>query len=431
MVRHNHLRRALAADGERPAPGPQPIESAPTILCVASFFKGNEFIRESCRQGGRVVLLTREKLRDAAWARESLDDLIALPAEADGETYLAAVNFVAARRTVARVVALEEYDVELAARIREHLCLSGMGTTTAHYFQDKLAMRTKARASGILVPDFVHLLNHERVAEFLARVPPPWMLKPRRGASAMGIRQLDTAEQVWRTMMELDAREDLHEQTPAHLLERFVPGDVYHVDALVCGGRVVFTSVERYGAPPFEVAHQGGVSTSHTVQRGAQDERRLVALNEQLLTAFGLVQGVAHTEFIRAAADGECYFLETAARVGGAYTAETVAAATGINLWREWARIELATPERPYTLPPLRADYGGLILSLARQEHPDTSAYDDPEIAYRIDKPWHAGLVVRAADHARVVALCAQYARRFSADFTAAAPAEETPAQYL
>jgi biotin carboxylase len=418
-------------ENKNSVPGAELAARAPIVLCVASFFKGNEFIRECSRQGGRVVLLTREKLRDAAWARDALADLIALPPGARAETYLAAANNVAAHGPVACVVALEEYDVELAARIREHLCLPGMGTTVAHDFQDKLAMRTKARARGILVPDFVHLLNRACIADFIERVPPPWMLKPRKGASAMGIRRLDVAEQVWRAMNELDARQEWPEQSPHHLLERYIPGDVYHVDSLVAGGRVVFASVELYGAPPFDVAHQGGVSTSHTVRRGSQDERRLVALNEQLLTAFGLAQGVAHTEFIRAHADDRFYFLETAARVGGAYTAETVAAATGINLWREWARLELATPERPYTLPPTRADYGGLVVSLARQEQPDTSAYHDPEIVYRINKPWHAGLVVRAADYARVVTLCAQYARRFAADFTAAAPAEETPMQYL
>ena len=59
------------------------------------------------------------------------------------------------------------------------------------------------------------------------------------------------------------------------------------------------------------------------------------------MSAFGLVRGVAHTEFIKSHNDGQFYFLETAARVGGANIAEMVEAATGINLWSEWAKIEL------------------------------------------------------------------------------------------
>ncbi len=36
------------------------------------------------------------------------------------------------------------------------------------------------------------------------------------------------------------------------------------------------------------------------------------------------------------------YFLEIAARVGGALTSLTLwKAASGINLWREWARLEI------------------------------------------------------------------------------------------
>src|SRR6478672_11308731 len=62
----------------------------PTILCIASFFKGNEFIRECRRQGGHVVLLTREKLLNEEWARDAIDDLIAIPGRSSVASYLMA-----------------------------------------------------------------------------------------------------------------------------------------------------------------------------------------------------------------------------------------------------------------------------------------------------------------------------------------------------
>ena len=46
-----------------------------TILCLASYHKGFEFLREAKRQGCRVLLVTSESLRDAEWPRESLDDI--------------------------------------------------------------------------------------------------------------------------------------------------------------------------------------------------------------------------------------------------------------------------------------------------------------------------------------------------------------------
>ncbi len=422
----------------------------PTILCLASFFKGNEFIRECKRQGARVVLLTREKLLAADWARESLADLVAIPGKTSVQSYLAAAIHVARHRRVSRVVALEEYDIVTAAHIREHLGLPGMDSATARCFQDKLAMRARARDRGLPQAEFVPLLNYQAIDEFMKRTPPPWMLKPRLGASAMGIRKLEEPESVWRAITELDAREAFPETSVFHLLEQYIPGDVYHVDSLVAGGKILFASVERYGVPPFDVTHFGGVTVSHTVKRGAVERRVLLALNRKLLKSFGIERGVTHAEFIRraepqevagantskpgkvrASARDQFYFLEVAARVGGAHTTDTIAAATGINPWREWARIELATAEQPYVLPALRREYSGVALSLARQEHPSTAGYTDPEIVYRVCKPWHVGLIVSSPDYDRVIDLLAQYTHRFNQDFTAVAPPEETPGQHL
>ena len=411
-------------------------DSKPTILCIASFFKGNDFIRECKRQGVDVVLLTREKLLDAEWARESLDDLIAIPGNISMESYLAAAVYVARQRRVVRVVALEEYDIVTAAHIREHLCVSGMATTIARSFQDKLAMRCKAKEVAIPQPKFVPLVNYKVLDEFMKQTSSPWMLKPRIGASSMGLKKLHDPEAVWRAVADLDAREQFHERSDFHLLEQFVPGDVYHVDSLVTAGEVLFASVERYNVPPFEVAHSGGVPISYFVKHGSPEQRNLLALNKKLLKGFGFEQGVTHAEFIRPTdaaqhQNGEFIFLEVAARVGGAYTADTIAAGTGINLWREWARVELATPERPYILPPVRKEYGGIVLSLARQENPSTCLYDDPEIVYRVCKPWHVGLIVRSPDQRRVVSLLKEYARRFREDFTAVVPAEDRAEQHL
>ncbi len=403
----------------------------PTILCIASFFKGNDFIRECKRQGARVVLLTREKLLGADWARESLDDLIAIPGKTSVQSYLVAASHAARQRRVSRVVALEEYDIVTAAHIREHLCVPGMGTTAARCFQDKLAMRAKARDVGILQPEFVPLLNYGEIEEFMERTPAPWMLKPRIGASAMGIKKLHQPEVVWRAIAALDAREAFHETAAFHLLEHYIPGDVYHVDSLVAGGQILFGSVERYGTPPFEISHLGGVTLSHTVKQGSQAQRVLLALNKKLLDGFGFERGVTHAEFIRRGDSEEFYFLEVAARVGGAYTVETIEAASGVNSWREWAKIELATPGRLYTLPRVRQEYGGIAVSLARREHPCTCRYTDPEIVYRVCKPWHVGLIVRSPDYERVIDLLARYGRRFSEDFTAVAPPEEAPEQHL
>jgi len=68
-----------------------------------------------------------------------------------------------------------------------------------------------------------------------------------------------------------------------------------------------------------------------------------------------------------------------------------------------------------------------VILSLARQEDPDTSAYNDPEVCLRIKKHHHAGLVLRSANPQRIPALLEDYAQRFATEFTAVAPPRDKP----
>jgi biotin carboxylase len=398
-------------------PEPRPL----TFLCITTYEKGQEFMRECRRQGCSVLLVTAEKLRNADWPRDVLDDIFYLPEEIPLADIVKAVTHLARTRKIDRVVALDEFDMEAAATLREHLRLPGMGLTTMRYFRDKLAMRIRALDRHVRVPDFVPVVNHGDIGYYLERVPGPWVLKPRQEASAIGIKKIHAAEELW-PLLEL-----LGDKQSSFLLEKFLPGEVYHVDSVVSENEVVFANVSKYGKPPMNVAQGGGVFTTFTVPRGGDEDTYLRQINRDLIAALGLVRGVAHAEFIHAYADGHFYFLECAARVGGAYINEMVEAATGINLWREWARIEVAGGDGTYRLPPVREEYAGVILSLARQENPDTSGYNDPEIFLRIKRHHHAGLVLRSDNQQRVQSLLENYARRFAEEFTAVEPPREKP----
>ena len=377
-------------------------------------------MRECKRQGCRVLLLTAEKLRNADWPRESLDETFYLPEEIPIADIVKAVTHLARNEKLDRIVALDEFDMETAATLREHLRIPGMGLTTMRYFRDKLAMRMRALDRKVRVPDFVPVVNHGDIQYYMDHVPGPWVLKPRQEASAIGIKKINAAAELWPVL------EQLGDKQSTFLLEKFVPGDVYHVDSVVSENEVLFSNVSKYGKPPMNVAH-GGVFTTFTVPRGSEEDSALRAINRDLIAALGLLRGVAHAEFIRAQADGHFYFLECAARVGGAYINEMVEAATGLNLWREWARIEISGGDGGYKLPAVREDYSGVILSLARQENPDTSAYNDPEVFLRIKKHHHAGLVLKSSDPQRVPKLLEDYARRFAEEFLAVEPPRDKP----
>jgi len=386
-----------------------------TLLCIATYRKGDEFLRECRRRGCRVLLLTEEKLREADWPREAIDEFFYLRRDMPESDVRKGAAFLALTERLDRIVALDDFDVETAAMLREYLHVAGMGETTGRGFRDKLAMRARARAAGILCPDFVNVVNHEAIHEWTARVPAPWVLKPRSQAAAIGIRKIGGAEELWQV---LDA---LGDDRPDYLLEQFVPGDVYHVDSLVFDRHVVFAAASRYGTPPMAVAHEGGIFVTRTLGDANPIVAELKTINARLLSAFGMQRGVSHTEFIRAA-DGRIHFLETSARVGGAYIVDVVEAGTGVNLWREWAKIEIAGEDGTYETPVSKGQYAGIVLSLARQEWPDLSGYDDAEIVMRVHKRHHAGLIVASPDEQRVRELVESYPARFYADFHASAP---------
>ena len=389
------------------------------ILAIASYEKGQRFLRQAAAMDVRVQLLTLDSLRDADWPLEVLEELHTMPQGLTQAQILNTVTYLARTRRYDRIVALDEFDMHSAAMLREHMRLPGMGLTTTAHFRDKLAMRIEASRAGAPVPEFVSLLHHEAVARYLEQVPGPWMLKPRSEASAIGIRKITEPAQLWAEI------EQLGDQASHFLLERFIPGEIYHVDAIVSEREVVFASVSRYGKPPMQTMHEGGVFTTHILDRSSAIVRTLDSLNRQLIPVLGMVRGVTHAEYIEDHS-GRIFFLEAAARVGGAYIADVAEAATGINLWAEWARIEVCSMRgESYVLPPARGEYAGSVLCLARMADPDTSSFDAPEIVERLRKHHHAGLIVRSPDSKRVETLLLEYSERFAEMYLAVEPVPE------
>ncbi|MGI9055716.1 MAG: ATP-grasp domain-containing protein [Pyrinomonadaceae bacterium] len=395
------------------------------IVVISSEHKGNEFL-EACQDAGwHVTLVTREKLLDSPWAWTSLNQVKTVPNDATAEDYVRAVTNLAGNQPIDRIVGLDEFDVLNAAKAREHLQIEGISNSYALRFRDKLRMRNLASEKKIPCPEFTGLQQPEKITEFLDNVPAPWIIKPRTEVSAFGIKKCETKEQAWQVLNEFDARNTWRDHPSQYLIERFIEGKVYHVDSVVNDGKVMACGVSAYGTPPMSVSHQGGVFTTSIVPYDSKERKKLEKLNNKLLKAFEYEKGVAHAEFLQSGADGKFYLLEVASRVGGAYIANVLEHACGFNLWREWARLEISTKEKPYKLPKLREDYAGITLALAKEDVPDTSHYTDEEIVYRITKAKHIGLIFYSNKQERVSELLNSYAERIAQDFLAVAPVKE------
>jgi ATP-grasp domain len=389
------------------------------FICISNYFKGNDFLINLKKQGNRVYLITSEKLRDKPWAFDYIDEIYFMPGQDvdwNLDHLLHGVAGMMRERKIDSIVALDDFDVEKAAYLRENLRMPGMGQTTGRYFRDKLAMRMRAKDAGISIPAFSSLFNDEEINEYADTISPPWVLKPRSEASAAGIMKVHSKEELWQKIHELG------DNRIKYLVEQFKPGAVFHCDGLNWQGKTLFSITSQYLATPMEISQGGGIFRSANIPYNSADDKAIKKMNEQVMKAFGMQHGANHTEFIKCNEDGKIYFLETASRVGGAHLAEMVEAASGINLWGEWAKIEDALVKgKEYKLPTVHKDFAGIVLTLSKFEHPDLSCFSDGEICFRVPLEYHAGLIVKSDNHARVRELLDDYAERLIRDFATVA----------
>ena len=391
------------------------MKNSKTFICVSNFFKGADFLIQLKKLGNKVYLITSEKLRDKPWPTEYIDEIFYMEGqdtEWNLEHLLLGVGNLMKSNTIDAIVALDDFDVEKATYLRENLRIAGMGQTTGRYFRDKLAMRMRAKSCGISNPNFCSLFNDHDINTFADTISPPWVLKPRSEASATGIIKVFDKESLWIHINEMGNNRF------KYLVEQFRPGDVYHCDSLVLNGKILFSITSKYLATPMEISQGGGIFRTANIPYDSEDDKAIKAVNEQVIKGFGLKHGAAHSEFIKCRDDGKIYFLETSSRVGGAHIAEMVAEASNINLWKEWAAIEDSlVKETKYTLPKVKKEYAGLVLTLSKFQHPDLSSFSDTEVCFRVPLDYHAGLIVKSDSSERVLELLDDYANRLTADF--------------
>ena len=319
--------------------------SGEIVLCLSAVATGQRFLTELVHLDCRVVLLTLHDLRDADWPREFLAELHTMPGGMTLQQIIHTVAYLARSHAFTRIFALDPSLTEAAATLREHLQIPGMGITTTRYFRDRLAMRRKAAHLGVRVPAFTSVVNYDDLRAYMENVPAPWLLQPRCGPSDPSIPVLHNSEQVWRTLDALGDRQSYY------FLEQIVSGDPLHVDAIAANGRVAFAAVHFPVKPSVQQENPLDGETAPVSLNSAQ-ARELKRTHASLLRGFGLVRGAAESEFLRSHATGELYFLETSAAFADQSAIAAIERARGLNLWEEWARLEIAALRgQPYALP--------------------------------------------------------------------------------
>ncbi|MFE7131551.1 ATP-grasp domain-containing protein [Streptomyces sp. NPDC057638] len=367
-----------------------------TVLLVGAGVMAEGYLRAAQARGLRVGVV-ETPVRYAALVDRfpCLVDFEPVDEAAAGrdESWLAPAMTLAARLDPDAVWGFAEPHVLATAMVQHRLGLPGPGLDAATVSRNKALQRAEFGRTGLPQPAHRHTRRLSEATDWaLGRLPV--VVKPVSSQGSQGVERIGTPD-AWADAV---ARRDT--EGPL-LVEEYIEGQEYSVEALVHRGRVLFTNLTRKettGPPHFvELLHEAGYGAGRPVLRKAADE-----LCRGVVAALGMVTGIAHLEF-RAVSDDELVIMEVAVRTPGDHIMELVGRAHGFDAFA--ACLLLALDEEP-SVPDghgVVRSAGSLFLSspgTGTLAALDLSAWADrsPEVV-RHDARLAAGARVRPAEN--------------------------------
>jgi hypothetical protein len=287
-----------------------------------------------------------------------------------------AVDTLAARHgEPARIIALKEDDLLIAAQLRAERDVPGPAVADLLPFRDKLVMARTAAGAGIPQPAFAPVSDRRSVAAFAAEHGWPVVVKPRLGSASVGVSKVDGPDGL--AGLALDG---------GQLVQSFDPGVIYHVDGVFDGVDLGPWRASRYLNTCLGFRH--GDVLGSVEEDDDRVNRAIGAFTRRVLRGMANFAMAFHLEvFVDVAPDGEvgCRFLEIGARVGGAEIAFLWREVHGYDLMETSFRMGLGQPAPPGATA--GGEVTGWLLVPAPTERPCrivavTSMLDEPDGPY-------------------------------------------------
>jgi len=231
------------------------------------------------------------------------------------------------------------------ARVAEALDLPGLPPEVAYRATNKAEMRRVLKEHGVSSPGFTILQDDSSPDEAIRDLRFPLVVKPVDNMGARGIRRIDT-RQEYRQAIE-DARQ--HSRCGTVIVEEYIPGREFSIDALVVRGQVLYTGIadRHIFFPPYFV------EMGHTIPTGEDGEvlKCVKETFEAAVHAIGIDNGAAKGDVKW---DGQRAVIgEVAARLSGGYMSGwTYPYCSGVEL--TGAALLQAVGETPEGLTPVR-----------------------------------------------------------------------------
>ncbi|WP_095147318.1 MULTISPECIES: acetyl-CoA carboxylase biotin carboxylase subunit family protein [unclassified Pseudomonas] len=253
---------------------------------------------------------------------------------------------------VDQLIALSEFTLEIAARVRQALDIPGDGPDEVAVYRDKARMKEILQAKGLPVPPFARCQSIEHALHFAREIGFPVIVKPVDGAASIGVEKIEDEQALSRFLGDIDLSR--------YEIEGFIHGQTYHIDGFIdVDGSVPFQVVSRYINNCLDFAKAQPLGS--VIVQASTLRSRIEAFSRQCLSALALRCTAFHLE-IFVENDGSLVFLEVGARVGGSEVPHLINKVFGVNLYEHWLR--RLTGEQP-SLPDVSHDPSGgwLVIS--------------------------------------------------------------------
>jgi biotin carboxylase len=233
---------------------------------------------------------------------------------------------------VAEVVTNDEMCVELVAQLREERGQLRRHPASLSLYRDKPLMKECLLRAGVSTPMYVAVIRGQ---EALApRIELPVVVKPADGVNSRGVQVIrtETAFTEWLATGEGE-----------WLVEKYIDGEHFHVNAIVRDGIIEHVTVGRYLSSLLDLkgARATGSISIPDSEPVAQDARSAAEAGLRALGIDG--QFISHAELIRDS-NGQMWMIEIAARAPGALVSEVAELAAGVHLVEASYRLQAGLP---------------------------------------------------------------------------------------
>ncbi|ADL52831.1 ATP-grasp domain-containing protein [Clostridium cellulovorans] len=227
------------------------------------------------------------------------------------------------KNKIDHVIALSEKTVLIAAKIRDHLHIKGMGYNETVPFRDKYVMIEKLNDKGIKVPDFSIITSYEEALNFFNKYK-KIIFKPRLGIGSQSVQVIESKESLEKVF------EYIGNNIYSYIMEEFIEGTMYCCDTIIQNGNIKLCNVTKYLGSTLDFSSKN--SLGFVVEDDIRILDKIERFNEDVIKSLNMKDGVTHHEMFLNE-NNEIVFCEIACRIGGGNLVEEFEIMYGLNLY--------------------------------------------------------------------------------------------------